>query len=93
MMSYELVVNGKMPYDPKTRLTVNAKSLDNVRKRIVKEFLTKDNVVDVFKIRKDASTEYLGCVMVIANPIWMVNDHGKRTMYDIDLKTGKIRGN
>ena len=92
MMTYEIEVSGVMPYDPKTRLTINARSLDTLRKRIIKEFLTPRNVVSVWKVRKDMSTEYLGCVTVMASIVWMTDDHGKRTIRHIDPKTGKLTG-
>lgn len=90
MLTYEITVTGKWPTDPKTVLTIKAKSLDNLRKRILDEFLTPVNVVEVRKVRDDMSTRYIGAVMGLNNPIWMTDRGGMRQIHMIDPKTGKI---
>ena len=91
MMTYEVIIrHGKVVNTEKSRRVV-AKSIDTLRRRIIKEILAPTEAADIYKIRSDGTKEYLGYMLSSGiQVLWGVRHDGKHEIYDIDLKKGTI---
>lgn len=90
MEKYEIRVSTDQINHPKI-IILRANNIDNLRRRIIKDYLTRKNVVDILKIRANKKSEYLGYMMWMGDEITYEIPEGNKRIYYRLNKNGTIK--
>ena len=92
----------KRGYPKKVQMaTMNVNGMDALRRHAIREFLTKEGKISVWKLNRDGSKKLMGIVMYSSfaeRPVWGTRKESTRNnttyvkliLHNIDPGTGKI---